>query len=107
MTNGAGMATRHARPVESGSARGSAASSSDLIRLFDQLRAAVTDYVYQLRAEGLRFDEVLPAVQRLVRQAGGGEPSPDELGVLMSQVVRWSIEAYHDRPQWQASPGLS
>jgi hypothetical protein len=100
------MNRRDDRPVASGSDSGPTASS-DLIGLFAQLRAAITDYVGQLRAEGLRLDEVLPAVQRLVRQAEGDEPSSDELGVLMSQVVRWSVEAYQGTPQRQASPGLS
>jgi hypothetical protein len=107
MRKGAGMVARDHRHLGPSSASGPVASSSDLVALFDQLRAAITAYVGLLRAEGLRLDEVLPAVQRLVRQAEGDEPSPDELGVLMSEVVRWSVEAYQGTPQGQASPGLS
>lgn len=107
MTPGAGAAARDDQPVGPGAASAPVPSSADLVGLFGQLRAAVTEYVRQLRSEGLPLDDVLPAVQRLVRQAEGDEPSPDELGVLLSQVVRWSLEAYHGEPQPHTPPRLS
>jgi len=101
--------TRADQPVSSGALNEplEPSAEADLVGLFGQLRAAVMEYVRQLRSAGLQLDDVLPAVQRLVRQAEGDEPSPDELGLLMSQVVRWSLEAYHGEPESHTPPRVS
>ena len=107
MTPDTQTVTRADQPVASGAVNEPVPSSADLVGLFGELRAAVTEYVRQLRSAGLQLDDVLPAVQRLVRQAEGDEPSPDELGLLMSQVVRWSLEAYHGEPESHTPPRVS
>jgi hypothetical protein len=51
-------------------------------------------------------DRVLSEVSRLVEQAELLEGSPDELGVLMGQVRRWSLDAYFDEPEVRNAPLL-
>ena len=70
-----------------------------LVGLLAQLRAAVTRFVYQLRAEGAPPERVLVEVKRHVREAmaGDGWLDPAAVQALTAEAVRWSIEAYYDR----------
>ena len=70
--------------------------SAHLLQLLGELRSGIVAYVQQLRAQGLPLDAVLHSVHALVEAAEGAEGWPDELGVMQDQVVRWSVEAYHD-----------
>jgi hypothetical protein len=70
-----------------------------LVGLLAQLRGAITRYVFQLRAEGARPEQVLVQVKAHVREAMVAERwlDPRATKTLTGAVVRWSIDAYYDR----------
>jgi hypothetical protein len=96
-----------ARAVRSSLARGSAraagaplttadAHSAELTRLLSHLQATVRHFVHARRAAGVAVDRVIPEVVCLVRESESCEGWRDRSERLMAQVVRWSIDAYHD-----------
>ena len=74
------------------------AASDPLVALLAQLRAATTRYVYALRADGARPEQVLVQVKGLVRESMSAEgwSDPEATRALTAEVVRWSIDAYYD-----------
>jgi hypothetical protein len=77
-------------------ARADVTPPSSFSPLLADLHDSLTTYVRQRRADGAPVERVLPEVKGIVREAEFAESWPDELGVLMAQVVRWTIEAYYD-----------
>jgi hypothetical protein len=69
-----------------------------------RLRAAVTELAGRRRAEGAALEDVVAEVDGLVARAEALAGSPDELGILLRQVRRWSLEAYLDEPALQNVP---
>jgi hypothetical protein len=69
------------------------------VGLLAQLRAGVTLHVFALRREGLPPERTLTRAKAMLREALAAEGWRDPLSaqVLMSCVVRWSIDAYFDR----------
>jgi hypothetical protein len=79
--------------------RSSRGTTSDpLVALLAQLRAVTTRYVYTLRAQGARPEQMIVQVKGLVREVMGAEGwvDPEASRVLTAEVVRWSIDAYYD-----------
>ena len=76
-------------------------SSLALVRLLEHLRSCVVRHVCERRAEGAPLARVIPEVRCLVREAESCEGWEDLSGVLMTQVVQWSTQAYHDEPELQ------
>ena len=77
---------------------------ADIDGLVAQLHATISAYVRERRAADVALDRVLREVRDLVRDAELLEGRPDELGVLMGQVVRWTIAAYFDDPELRNVP---
>lgn len=73
-----------------------AGPSPELVRLLAQLRASITVHVRRLRDEGAPPERTLVEVKRLMREAESTEAHSEEMGFLMTEVVRWSIEAYYN-----------
>jgi hypothetical protein len=74
-------------------------ASDPLVGILALLRTEVTRYVYGLRAEGARPEQMIVQVKGFVREIMRGEgwtDDPDATRLLTAQVVRWSIEAYYD-----------
>ncbi len=69
-----------------------------------QLQASVADYVGELRGAGVPVERTLEKVVDLVRDAEGGAWGADASDPLLTQVVRWSIEAYYDDPALRGVP---
>ena len=80
------------------------APSPELRRLLGQLRSTVTAYVLARRTAGVPIERVVPEAKCLVREAESCEAWRDPSDVLLSQVVRWGIEAYYDDPSLQQVP---
>ncbi len=72
------------------------APSPELTRLLRHLHTTVTHFVHARRAAGVAVDRVIPEVVCLVRESESCEGWRDRSERLMAQVVRWSIDAYHD-----------
>ena len=74
------------------------AASDPLVGLLAQLRAVTTRYVYALRAQGARPEQMVVRVKAFVRESMGAEgwSDPEATRVLTAEVVRWSIDAYYD-----------
>lgn len=81
-----------------------AAHAPDMVGQVARLRAVIAAYVAERRTAGAGLERVLPEVRDIVRDAELAEGWPDELGVLMAQVVRWTIEAYVDDPELRDVP---
>jgi hypothetical protein len=64
--------------------------------LRDQLRAAVTAYVRDLRDDGLPSERVVVLVKSAIREATPPELDPSEARQLMADAVRWTVEAYYE-----------
>lgn len=88
----AGAAARAVAPLP-------ATEAADLDGVVARLHATVSAYVWERRAADIALDRVLREVRDLVHDAELLEGLPDELGVLMGQVVRWTIAAYVDDPE--------
>ena len=73
---------------------GSEAALQESLAVRAQLRAAVTAYVHRLHADGEPPERVLVLVKRAVRDAVPAEFSLADEEQLVSDAVRWSIEAY-------------
>lgn len=71
-----------------------------LVGLLAQLRAAITGYVCQLRADGARPEQTVVRVKALVREAMADDKwyDPAAVQTITAEAVRWSIHAYFDRP---------
>jgi len=69
-----------------------------------QLRASVVDYVGELRGAGLPVERTIEEVVGLVRDAEGVTGRTESTDPLLSNVVRWSIEAYYDDPALDGVP---
>ncbi len=80
------------------------AAAPELLGPLAQLRSAVTHHVCGRRADGVPLERVLAELSGLVERAELLEGSPDELGVLLGQVRRWSLDAYYDEPALQNAP---
>ena len=65
------------------------------VALRAELRASVTAYVRQLKADGMPSERMLVQVKSAVHDATPPELDPYEARELMEDVVRWSIEAYY------------
>jgi hypothetical protein len=74
------------------------APSAELVHLMGRVRVLVVSYVRWRRAAGAPVERVLPEIEGLVRQAAASEGWLDPAESLAAEVVRWSIEAYHDAP---------
>jgi hypothetical protein len=61
----------------------------------NELRAAVTVLVRALRAENLPPEAVLVRVKRIAAAAGLRGDGGDEPAELLTDIVRWSVEAYY------------
>ena len=72
------------------------APSPELTRLLRHLQTTITHFVHARRAAGIAVDRVIPEVVCLVRESESCEGWRDRSERLMTQVVRWSIDAYHD-----------
>ena len=72
------------------------APTPELTRLLHHLQTTVTSFVHARRAAGAAVDRVVPEVVCLVRESESCEGWRDSSERLMAQVVRWSIDAYHD-----------
>ena len=101
--------TTSPRQAEAGAAhaRGYAAlraPAPEFVHDVAQLRTAVVRHVRDRRGDGVPLDRVLVEMTALVEQAEGLAGSPDELGVLLGQVRRWSLDAYLDEPALQHVP---
>ena len=79
------------------------APSPEFTRLLEHLQTTVTSFVHARRAAGVPVERVLPEVVCLVRESESCEGWRDSSERLMAQVVRWSIDAYHDAAQRPAS----
>jgi hypothetical protein len=87
---------RAMRPPATRSLRQGDTSSPELARLLHHLQTTVTRFVQARRAAGIAVDRVIPEVVCLVRESESCEGWRDGSERLMAQVVRWSIDAYHD-----------
>ena len=85
------------RPVLGGTRR------ARIARLLEDLQTTVVSFVHARRAAGVPVERVLPEVVCLVRESESCEGWRDSSERLMAQVVRWSIDAYHDAAQRPAS----
>lgn len=79
------------------------APSPELQRLLGHLQTTVRDFVHARQAAGVTIDRVIPEVVCLVRESESCEGWRDSSERLMAQVVRWSIDAYHDAARVNAS----
>jgi hypothetical protein len=70
-----------------------------IARLLADLQTTVVSFVHARRAAGVPVERVLPEVVCLVRESESCEGWRDSSERLMAQVVRWSIDAYHDAAQ--------
>ena len=68
------------------------------------LHSAVARHVVGQRDAGVPLERVLTEVNDLVDRAELLEQAPDELGVLLAHVRRWSLDAYLDEPALQNAP---
>jgi hypothetical protein len=106
---------RNARPITAPSPRASrrfAARRDDgaspaLVQSLAHLRSAITHHVGRRRAEGAALHEVLAEVSALVGRAELLEGWSDELGLLLGQVWRWTLDAYPDEPELPNAPRFS
>ena len=73
-------------------------AADPLVALLAQLRAVTTRYVYALRAQGARPEQMLVRIKAFVRDSMRAEEwsDPEATRVLTAEVVRWSIDAYYD-----------
>jgi hypothetical protein len=69
-----------------------------------QLRASVVDYVGALRVAGMPVERTIEEVVGLVRDAEGVTWRGESSDPLLTNVVRWSIEAYYDDPALAGVP---
>jgi hypothetical protein len=76
--------------------RPSRAPSPAFPRLLQHLQTTVTSFVHARRAAGVAVERVVTEVVCLVRESESCEGWRDSSERLMAQVVRWSIDAYHD-----------
>ena len=83
---------------------GDAAPSAALVHLLQHLQSTVGAYVASRRAEGVAIERVLPEVKCLVREAASCEQWHDPADTLMTQVVRWTIDAYYEQPDLSHVP---
>jgi hypothetical protein len=85
-----------ARPSAATPIAARGATSPDFARLLQHLQTTVTRFVYARRAAGVAVERVITEVVCLVRESESCEGWRDSSERLTAQVVRWSIDAYHD-----------
>ena len=96
--------TTRALRADRSTADGPTTHASALAESLAVLRAAVAGHVAARRTDGVPLERVLGEVSGLVARAELLEGSSDELGILLTQVRRWSLDAYFDEPELQNAP---
>lgn len=76
-----------------------AGAATEATRLSRVVREHIASLVRRRRREGASIHRVIAEIRCIVREAESCEGWHEESDALMSIVVRWTAEAYHDRSE--------